>query len=92
MTYAMKGIEQQDWTWLPVGAVGCAFWFFCLSGLSALLVWKCLMMRPIPSIYNEPKNLSQPGFELESLKEAELKNFQLRIDQAAARNHQVSNG
>lgn len=87
LTYAAKGIDQNSWTWLPVGATAFTIWFFVLS---ALLVWKCLMMRPIPSGYNEPSNLNQPGFELDELKEAELGLLQDRINGAATRNAAVA--
>jgi hypothetical protein len=87
MTYAAKAIEQKSWTWFSVGATAFAVWFFALSGL---LVWKCLMMRPIPPVHNEPKNLNQAGFELDALKEAELDGFQRRIDESAARNRLVA--
>ncbi|WP_430227259.1 hypothetical protein [Paraburkholderia tropica] len=87
MTYAAKAIEQKSWTWFSIGATAFTVWFFVLS---ALLVWKCLMMRPIPPVYNEPRNLNQSGFELEALKEAELEGFQRRIDEAASRNARVA--
>ena len=57
-----------------------------LFGLCLLLVSKCLMIEEVPSPTNEPRNLLQDGYELDALARAELKNIQVRIDQAALRN------
>lgn len=61
-------------------------WFLILS---LLLVWRCLMFRELPSIYNEPRNIYQPKYSLEDLKEAEVNDLQKRIDLAASSNAKV---
>ncbi|WGS47977.1 hypothetical protein LFL97_39320 (plasmid) [Burkholderia sp. JSH-S8] len=86
VAYAAKALEQHSVTWLSAGAIVFTLWFLVLS---VLLVWKCLMLRPLPSIYNEPKNLYQPDHSLEALRAAEFKGMQRRIDEAAARNGNV---
>ncbi|AET90693.1 hypothetical protein BYI23_B000860 [Burkholderia sp. YI23] len=47
------------------------------------------MFRELPSIYNEPRNLYQPKFSLEQMKEAEVEMLQTRIDAAALSNAAV---
>lgn len=47
--------------------------------LSFLLVSKCLKARENYSPANEPKNLYQPDYSLEAIKEAELENLNERI-------------
>ncbi|TPQ32028.1 hypothetical protein [Cupriavidus pinatubonensis] len=83
MAYAAKAIDEQKWGWFAVGATAFAAWFLMLS---VLLVWKCLMMRPIPPVHNEPLHLYQPAFSLADMQEAELSGYQKRINEAARRN------
>lgn len=64
-------------------AVIVSFWLF---GLSAFLTRKCLMFGDFPSVWNEPKNLNQKGFELDKLREFELDNLQKRINEAMSLN------
>ena len=64
-------------------AVIVSFWLF---GLSAFLTRKCLMFGDFPSVWNEPKNLNQKGFELDKLREFELDNLQKRINEAISLN------
>ncbi|MEI5998248.1 hypothetical protein H3V53_13850 [Paraburkholderia bengalensis] len=87
MTYAATAMQQHQWTWFSIAAGAFCAWFFVLS---SLLVCKCLMIRAIPPVYNEPKNLSQPGFDLLILKEEELLGFQRRIDASVKRNGSVA--
>ncbi|NIF39552.1 hypothetical protein F3J14_01250 [Burkholderia sp. Tr-862] len=47
------------------------------------------MFRELPSIYNEPRNIYQPKYSLEDLKEAEVNDLQKRIDLAASSNAKV---
>ncbi|MCB5207805.1 hypothetical protein [Methylovorus mays] len=46
------------------------------------LVSNCLIQGDFPPVYNEPKNLNQKNYSLDELKEFELQNMQLRIDEA----------
>ena len=61
-----------------------ALYFFILA---AILIIKCIKVKDFPSITNEPKNLFQEKYSLDSLRKQELKNIQVRIDQAVRRNY-----
>ncbi|MBB5447101.1 MULTISPECIES: hypothetical protein [unclassified Paraburkholderia] len=87
LAYGAKAIEGGGVSWLSVGAMTFTAWFLILS---LLLVQRCLMFRELPSIYNEPKNLYQPEFSLDAIKEVEIEGLQGRIDAAAQRNAQVA--
>ena len=54
-----------------------------LFALCAILVIRCLRVGSFPSPTNEPKNLYQKQYRLSRLREAELKNIQRRIEDAA---------
>jgi hypothetical protein len=86
LAYAAKALEQHSLNWLSVGAMAFTAWFLVLS---LLLVWKCLMFRELPSIYNEPRHIYQPDFSVDDLKEAEIHGLQRRIDTAAKSNAKV---
>ncbi|KVT74813.1 MULTISPECIES: hypothetical protein [Burkholderia cepacia complex] len=86
LAYAAKALEQHSLNWLSVGAMAFTGWFLVLS---LLLVSRCLMVRAMPSIYNEPRNIFQPEFSIDDLKEAEIQGLQQRIDMAAAGNAKV---
>ncbi|MFP3567321.1 hypothetical protein [Paraburkholderia sp. SIMBA_030] len=83
LAYAAKALELHSVNWLSVGAIVFTGWFLILS---LLLVRNCLMFRAMPSIYNEPRNLYQPAYSLDQLKEAEVEGMQRRIDMAAKSN------
>ena len=61
---------------------------FCvyLVGVAAVLVQRCMLVKAIDPIYNEPANLLHPGFELAAVRAVELRNIQQRIGNVAARN------
>jgi len=69
------------------GALWAACYLFLVTGL---LVWRCLFIRDIPSITNEPRNLYKPDYSLDALKEAELDLLQQRIDEAKVRNNKTA--
>lgn len=48
------------------------------------LVSRCLIQEDFPNVYNEPKNLDQPGYTLLKLRGFELENIQGRIEIACA--------
>ena len=66
-----------------IGSVVLTAYLFVLC---VVLVTRCMMIKEFPATTNEPRNLNQQGFALDALRSTELKNFQLRIDQAAQRN------
>ena len=87
VAYAANAFQKCQFDWISVGATVFTGWFLILS---ILLVWKCLPMREMPAIFNEPNNLYQPKYSLDLMREAELGNFQIRINQAAARNARIA--
>lgn len=70
-------------------AYGAAFLCAYLIVLAVLLIRYCLLLSPIPALYNEPKNLTRPGLPLKTLRAMELKNIQARIERAVARNNRI---
>jgi hypothetical protein len=87
LAYAAKAVESHSWTWLSIGAWAFTAWLLLVSWY---LVSKCLMIEAIPQIYNEPRNLNDPDYDFDQLREAEMLGLQLRIDEAAARNDLVA--
>lgn len=87
LAFVIKGVEHNSLWWV----IGSAAFSVYLYALCALLVFNTLRIKSFPSLYNEPKNLFQPAFTLEEMKEAELANIQERIEQAGARNEGTSN-
>lgn len=74
------GVDHEE---LRFAAVIVSLWLF---GLSAFLTRQCLMFGDFPAVWNEPKNLNQKDFELDKLREFELKNLQKRITDAMTLN------
>lgn len=68
---------------IKIAAIAISFWLF---GIAAILTFKCLMFGAYPSVWNEPKNLNQKGYELDKLRQYELENLQERIGDAKALN------
>lgn len=87
LAYAGKAIEADSWTWYSFGAAMFTAW---LTLLSYRCVTGCLMISPIPQIYNEPRNLDAPELTLAELRESEILGLQNRIDDAAKRNSMLS--
>jgi len=81
LAYAAKAFDE--WSSLSAGASALTVW---LSVLSFYLVKKCLMTTAIPQVYNEPRNFLDKNYTIHELREAELVNLQVRIDDAAKRN------
>jgi hypothetical protein len=69
---------------LPAIGLGTACVY--LFSLSALLVWHCMKVADMPSPTNEPLNLYQNDFTLQQIRQTELNNIQIRIQQATERN------
>lgn len=78
--------EKAASLWLQIG-VGFASAY--LFGVAALLVWKCLYVRPIYPSANEPKNLLMDGFDLVAIRKVELRNKQACIEHNRDRNDSV---
>lgn len=87
VAYLVKLLESKaDVIWLA--AVG--GFVMTLSVLAAALIFYCLKTVPIDAPTNEPRNIFQPDFTLEAIREVELGNIQLRIDQVIKRNIRVA--
>lgn len=88
LAYAIKGVAApQGLDALAVGAMGLAAW---LMVLAVVLIVQCILSTDLPTPTNEPKNLYQEDYDLDALREAELRNLQARIEQVTARNHRVA--
>lgn len=86
ISYAVTGLPNGSITaWASLGT--CIY----LMGLAAWLVRDCMLVEPIPAIYNEPKNLLKHTTKpLASQRRAELTRLQARIDEAYERNEKVA--
>jgi hypothetical protein len=89
MALAIKGFEQPGPipTPMTIGAAGLAVWLMIVA---ALLIIYCMLSTDLPAPTNEPLNLYQPDFDLNSIRIVELKNLDERIKQVAKRNHRVA--
>lgn len=87
LAYVMKGLEVRPISALTFGAGVFAAW---LMFAAVVLMVQCIVTTALPAPTNEPKNLYQKDFDLEQLREVELRNLQERIAQAIARNHRVA--
>jgi len=73
-----------------VAASTAAVW---LTFLAMLLVFRCLKIDAIPTVYNQPGQLMgrhTAGRSLETWREAELKNIEARIEDARIRNDKMA--
>ena len=64
-------------------AIGSAFACGYLVLLSVLLVRRAMRFESFPALFQQPKNLLQPGYRLDELRGAELENLEERISEAA---------
>ncbi|HDV6327439.1 TPA: hypothetical protein RJR39_003532 [Burkholderia cenocepacia] len=87
LAYAGKALDAHSWTWYSFGAAAFTAW---MTWLCYRCVKECLMISPIPQIYNEPRNLDAPELTLNELREQEIAGLQNRIDEAAKRNGGLS--
>lgn len=86
--YALKLLDEQATTG-AVAAVVAGAW---LTALSMALVFLCLMIAPIPAVYNQPKKLLERpshGWTFDQWRLAELLNIDERIARAVRRNNSV---
>ena len=74
------GMQHSD---VRFPALTVSLWLF---GIATILTFKCLMFGDYPSVWNEPKNLNQKGYELDQLRQVELENIQARISLATELN------
>lgn len=68
---------------LPIAAAWLCSYLVLLAVLVAL---KCLHVGDAPPVHNHPKHLAVRGHSLDALREAEIKNIELRIAALSGRN------
>lgn len=85
--YAIRAITGEVAGPIAYGAV--AFTIYLIV-LSIVLVLKCLKIQPIPSIFNEPKNLLNDLYSFDEIRKFQLENMQEGIEEAGARNGRVA--
>lgn len=87
LAYGIKALESgalAPWAiavWVATG------W---LTICAALVLTRCIQTRELELPTGSPRNLFQPKFTVDQLREVELENIQARIDRTAARNHEVA--
>lgn len=86
LAYVVTLAEKGAALWLKAGVAAISAYLFIVAGI---LLLKCLRVRPIFPATNEPKNLLPEGFDLDSVRRAELKNRQACIDANRDRNDSV---
>lgn len=64
-------------------AAACAY----LVVLSVVLIMRCMRFESYPAQFQTPKNLMQRGFAFDALREVELENLTIRIEDAAGINN-----
>ncbi|WP_186057640.1 hypothetical protein [Burkholderia gladioli] len=87
LAYAAKSVDAHSWSWLSVGTIGFTAWLLFASWY---ITTRCLKISSIDQIYNEPKNLVDPGETFTYLRECELLSLQDRITNTARRNAQFA--
>lgn len=87
MAYVIKGFEQPNISSLTVGAAALATW---LMAVALVLVLFCMLSKDLPVPTNEPLNIYLKEFEINKIRDAELRNLDARIKQAIQRNHRVA--
>jgi len=81
---ALEGGSPAPWAvalWVTVG------W---LALCASLVLVRCIQSRDLELPTNSPRNLWQPTFDVDALREVELEKIQGRIDRTAERNRQVA--
>lgn len=86
LAYFVMLADKGAATWLRFGIAAAVIYLFVGA---ALVLWKCLRVRPIYPPTNEPKNLVPEEFDLDSIRRSELKNRQACIDLNRDRNDLV---
>ncbi len=88
--YAVRAVTGNAPGAIEFGAVALTI---TLGLLCVVLVWNCLMIQPIPAIFNEPKNLlgeHLDGYSFEEIRKFQLEHVQNGIEAAGTRNKNVA--
>ena len=86
LVYFINLAEKQAVGWLQLGTCFISVYLFLVA---ALILWKCLLIRPIYPPANEPKNLIPEKMDIDEIRLAELMNRQECIDENRIRNDEV---
>jgi hypothetical protein len=87
--YAVKLLDEEA-TKGGVAALTAGAW---LTFIAALLVYRCMKIAPIPTVYNQPGQLlkrSESGESFEEWQVGELENIEERICRATERNKETA--
>lgn len=89
LAYAFKSFDAGVVTAAACGAAGVAIWLMIVA---AILMNTCVLTKPMPTLFNEPKNIYRPDLKLteSEVRGYELDNLQGRIDQAKTRNRNLA--
>ena len=87
LAFGAKAMENGVITPFIAGSIGTSAW---LALCAALIVLRCIQCRDLEAPANEPRNLFQPQYDLNVLREVELENIQARIEKTNIRNHSVA--
>ena len=86
LAYFINLAQKESSVWLQVGTCFISIYLFLVA---ALILWKCLLIRPIYPPANEPKNLLHETADIDTIRLAELSNRQACIDENRVRNDEV---
>jgi hypothetical protein len=87
MVLAVKVFEEKIVSTLTVGAISLTIWLMLVA---VVLVVFCILTTELQPPTNDPLNLFQKNFSLESIRIAELKNLDGRIKKITLRNNLVA--
>jgi hypothetical protein len=87
MTYAAKVLESSTPKAVELGALVFLIWLICTA---TVLVHYCMLSTNIQAPTNQPMNLYQKEYSLESIRVAELRNLEDRIKLLIDRNHRIA--
>jgi hypothetical protein len=88
MLYGAKVFEPSP-SPLAWGAASVSIWLVLIA---ALLAAQCIVTKPTPALFNEPKNIYKPALNLTevAIREFEMQRVQERIEAAKCRNAEIA--
>jgi hypothetical protein len=86
LVYFINLAEKQTSNWIQIGTACISSYLFITA---AIILWKCLLIRPIYPPANEPKNLLHETKTIDEIRLDELTNRQSCIDENRIRNDEV---
>ena len=86
VAYLVNLAGKSSLFWQQTGIGAAAVYLFIVA---ALLLWKCLWVRPIWPPSNEPGNFPLDGYDLDAIRRVEMRNRQTCITANVGRNDAV---